>query len=314
MTYLAPFPSELQQVEFVQLYFHLQVKDTFDLPQLALLQLRRELLQAIETLESWSGKDENLKKLFKPMLAVDPIVRKQTQKPAPAFVISPDPSLHGLIEAQKRIVLPVLFFGQGVQSLDAFILLLQQLGQQGLYKSRGQFLLEAVESEDASEVRAILWSDGQQSQILPPINDLCWLLERKMLNDDRMLLDIISPLRLLKQKKPVFSADFTDLFPFILRRVSSVLTYHAGVEVVKDPQRLLSVAGKVHVSENRLQWRDWRRLKGERDHDLGGLLGQIALEGDSLAEIAWVLQLGSLFNVGKGAAYGAGQYRLRTYC
>ena len=58
MTYLAPLPSELQQVEYAQLYFHLQVKDTFDLPQLALLQLRRELLQALRTLEGWGSREE----------------------------------------------------------------------------------------------------------------------------------------------------------------------------------------------------------------------------------------------------------------
>lgn len=317
MTYLSPLPPELQQVEYAQLYFHLQVKDTFDLPQLALLQLRRELLQALRTLETWgSGADvAQLRQLFQPPLPQDPLVRRQAQKPAPAFVLTPDPQTCGLIKANQKIVLPAFFLGQGVQSINAFVALLQQLGQQGLYHARGQFRLEGIESEDASGVRAMLWSGGQQTQFSPPISELHWWLERRMLDADRIGLEVISPLRLLQQKKPLFKADFVDLFPFILRRVSALLACHSGVEVVKNPQQLHQLATQVAVTGNSLQWRDWRRLKGtEQNQDLGGLLGQIMLEGDCLAEIYWILLLGSLFNVGKGAAYGAGQYCLRTYC
>lgn len=317
MSYLSPLPSELQQVEYVQLYFHLQVKDTFDLPFLALLQLRRELLHAIRTLAVWGdGSDaEQLKQLFQPPLSSDPLIRRQAQKPAPAFILSPDPQIQGLLKAKQIIVLPVLFLGRGVQSIDAFVSLLQQLGQQGLYHGRGQFLLEGIESEDASGVRAMLWSQGQQSPLSPPVSDLHWLLERKLLAADRLVLEVVSPLRLLQQKKPLFEADFSDLFPFILRRTSAMLTCHAGVEVVKNPQHLLELSRQVIVTDNGLNWCDWRRLHGsEQGQDLGGLLGRIKLQGEGLTELGWLLQLGSLFNLGKGAPYGAGQYRLRTYC
>lgn len=317
MTYLAPVPSELQQVEYVQLYFHLQLKATFDLPALALLQLRRELLQALRTLGEWGqGEDaETLRQLFQPALSVDPLVRRQAQKPAPAFVLKPDVRVACVLNAQQRIILPVLFIGSGVLAVNAFISLLQQLGQQGLYHGGGQFCLEGVESEDASGVRAMLWSEGHGTPITPPISDLYWLLERKVIDADRLILDIISPLRLLRNKKPLFKATFTDLFPFVLRRVSSFLACHAGVEAVKNSQRMHDYARQIVMAENLLQWRDWRRLQGaETGQDLGGLLGQITLTGEGLAEINWLLQLGSLLNVGKGATYGAGQYRLRTCC
>lgn len=317
MSYLVPLPSELKQVEYVQLYFHLQVKDTFDLPPLALLQLRRELLPALRTLEGWGGGDDvaQLKELFQPPLSQDPLVRRQAQKPAPAFVLAPDPQTDGLLKTKQKIVLPVFFLGRGVQTINAFVPLLQQLGQQGIYAGRGQFCLEGVESEDASGVRAMLWCDGKQAQLSPPVGDLHWLLERQRSDADQISLDVISPLRLLQNKKPLFKAKFDDLFPFVLRRVSSMLTSHAGVEVVNDPQQLHELASQVVVTENSLQWHDWRRLVGtDRGQDLGGLLGRMTLEGKALAELYWVLQLGSLFNVGKGAAYGAGQYHLRTCC
>lgn len=316
MSYLPPLPPELQQVEYVKLYFHLQFRDFFDLPQLGLLQLRRELLQALRTLEDWGRPDdaERLKLLLQPPLPVDPLVRRWAQKPAPAFILSPDPDSYGLFRPQQKLVLPVLFIGQGLLGIDAFVSLLQQLGIQGLYHGVGQFCLEGVEAEDASGVRATLWTEGQDSaQLAPPINDLHWLLERQAECTDRMLLEVTSPLRLLQQNKPLFKADFVDLFPFILRRVSALLSCHAGVEVIKNPKQLHDQARQVEVFQNRLRWLDWRCLAGaERGQDLGGLLGHLQLGGDCLADILWVLQLGSLFNVGKGAAYGAGQYCLRA--
>jgi len=205
MPYLPPLPEELQQVEYVKLYFHLQVTDYFDLPQLGLLQLRRELFQALRTLEGWGATEQTkeLKRLLQPPLSDDPVVRRQTQKPAPAFVLSPDAELNGAIKPQQMIVLPALFVGWGVQNIDGFIALLQQLGQQGLYHGSGKFVLEGVESEDASGVRAMLWTNAMVAPVSPPVNDLHWLLERQMLDAERISLGVISPLRLLQQKRPL---------------------------------------------------------------------------------------------------------------
>lgn len=317
MSYLSPLPPELQQVEYVKIYFHLQLKEMFDLPQLGLLQLRRELHQALRTLEGWgdAGEAEQLRALLQPPLPLDPQIRRQAQKPAPAFVLTPDPEIRGPLKSHQIIVLPVLFIGRGLLGVNAFVSLLQQLGQQGLYHGRGRFCLEGAESEDASGVRAMLWSAGEAAEIVPPVSDLGWLLECHAPAADSITLNVISPLRLLHQNKPLFKIGFSDLFPFILRRVSAMLACHAGVEVCKEPKSLLAKAQEITILENRLQWQDWRRLAGtERGQDLGGLLGELRICGSGLAEILWVLQLGSLFNVGKGAAYGAGQYRLKTHC
>ena len=315
MPYLAPIPEELQQVEYVKLYFHLQMKDTFDLPQAALLQLRRELLQALKTLESWGGEDVvQLKALLRPAVSQDPQVRRVAQKPAPALVLQPDLRSAGLIEAQQRIVLPVLFVGQSVQSVNAFVALLELLSQQGFYNGSGQFQLEAVETEDPSGVRVMLWSQGRKTAIAPPVSDLYWWLERQHLDAERVALEIISPMRLLKKKKPLFKANFGELFPFVMRRVSALLASHAGVEIIKNPRRLQKIANEVQVVENRLQWHDWRTLQGQKTQDLGGLMGEIVLDMEGLGEILWLLRLGCFFNVGKGASYGFGQCRLRSYC
>jgi hypothetical protein len=43
--------------------------------------------------------------------------------------------------------------------------------------------------------------------------------------------------------------------------------------------------------------------------ELGGICGQLRLKGQLPDDLIDLLRLGSLMNIGKGAAYGAGSYR-----
>jgi len=312
--YRAPFPAELSQVEYVKLYFHLNLSDSFTLPTLGLLQLRRELLQALKTLPMPQGDNfsRQLKQLLQPAIPDDPILLRQIQKPAPALVISPDPLLQGSFVPQQRIILPVFLVGSGINATAPFVRLLQHLGERGLHHNTGQFVLEHVEAEDGSGLRQVLWfANKPLNQLTPPINNLSWWLERQPFLTDSIRLEMITPLRLLRQGRPLFKGSFLDIFPFLLRRVTALLAGYSGFELFADPVYLISLADRVKTLENRLYWEDWRPLKKEQGgQNLGGLLGHLDLAGEELAELLWILQLGTLFNFGKGAPYGAGQYRL----
>ena len=315
MGYQAPFPAELEQVEYVKLYFHLEICDHFDLPALALLRLRRELFQALKSLQDQGDTSivSQLQQLFQPSLTTDPVLLRRIQKPAPAIVLSPDISMQGLFKPKQRIVLPVFFVGTGIIAIDAFVCLMQQLGKQGLYHGSGQFILEGVEAEDGSGARSMLWFGGKQiNGLTPPVCKLSWWLEQQSYSSDVIQLEIVSPLRLLHQGKPLFKAGFANIFPFLLRRVTALLAGHARLELIQNPAHLISLARQVKSLENRLHWQDWRTLKMEQgDQNLGGLMGHLSVTGNELAELIWVLQLGSLFSFGKGATYGAGQYQLK---
>ena len=86
-----------------------------------------------------------------------------------------------------------------------------------------------------------------------------------------------------------------------------------GCEVVVDPRVLLQAADSVSTVDADLQWQDWRVLQGSSQRqELGGLVGTIMLTGAGLASVSWALLLLELFNLGKGAAYGAGQCVIRA--
>ena len=314
MSNLFPVPNTLKQAEYTLLVFQMEAREYFDLPSLGLLRLRREFHQAIRTLTE-SGEDElgrELNLLMNPPLPVDPKLRKQVQRPAPPFVLCPDLDRCGLVEPGDQIELPVLFLGTGILAIEAFAQMLQQVGRQGLLNGHGVCELTKIEVENGNEQRTVIWNDGPLVDSLTPlVNDLKWWLDRQPPEWNRLQMKLISPMRLMHCGKPLFRAGFSELFPFLLRRVTSMLAAHCNVETVSDPAALLDAAQQVEESANQLQWRDWRPLTAERGgQDLGGLYGALELTGSELAELIWVLQLGSLFQVGKGAPYGAGCYQL----
>ncbi len=314
MEYRAPFPMELETVEYAKLYFHLEFIDSFILPPLGLMQLRRELFQALKSLQEReeTAVVQPMRELLQPGLSADPFLRRQVQKPSPAFALSPNISQEGPFSPKQKLILPVLFVAAGIHLIEPFVRLLHEMGRQGLYHNRGQFVLEGIESENPSGLPAMLWMRGEAvKELTPPVSDLAWWLERQKPVPAGLQLEILSPLRLVHQGKPLFKVGFSDLFPFIMRRVTSLLAYHAGVEPVENPGRMIAFANKIQETENCLRWRDWRSLKKvHEEQSLGGLMGHMKISGTELSELLWILQLGSLLNFGKGAAYGAGQYRL----
>lgn len=314
MSDLFPVPDNLDRAEYALLIFQFEVREYFDLPPLGLLRLRREFLQGIRALRN--SVEENisiqLHQLLEPSVPDDPQLRRQVQRPAPPLVLRPDLERNGLVEPGDWLELPVLFLGRAIRDIEAFARLLQQLGKQGLMNGQGLYDLAAIEVEDGSGRRTTLWNGGDVAGVLTPVvNDLKWWLERQPLGWNQLQLDFVSPTRLLHKGKPLFKASFSEIFPFILRRVTSMLSTHCHIETVSDPSILLSAACELEERKNHLQWRDCRTLAGEEEEqNLGGLYGMLELAGGSLADILWVLQLGSLFQIGKGAPYGSGRYQL----
>jgi hypothetical protein len=127
----------------------------------------------------------------------------------------------------------------------------------------------------------------------------------------QVLLTIETPARLVSAGRPLFRPGVKTLFPFILRRVTSMAHAYCDVELVDDPGYFMEAAERVVELDNQLSWRDWRCLEGEcRRQELGGVVGSLKIGGDGLRDILWLLRLGSLLNLGKGAAFGAGHFSL----
>jgi hypothetical protein len=91
-----------------------------------------------------------------------------------------------------------------------------------------------------------------------------------------------------------------------------MLFAHSGVEVCDDPAYLLEKVRGLEMDESKLYWHDWRSLQGQGGMSVGGFMGKMSLHGQALEDLYWVFAVASLFGIGKGATYGAGQFSISS--
>lgn len=298
--------GHLERFDFCRLRITLEFTAAVDLPAEAGLRLRRDLLRAgRERLSS-----EDCQRLFDPPPPLDPSARRRFQRPASPFVCSPPVGLPRHFGAGDGLVLPVLFLGDGIQLIGPFLACLAQIGRWGFWRGAGPFEIGEV---------AIL---GPRGESLPRtlaevtagadlfVDNARWWLEERPAAD-WWSLQFTSPARLVSDGRPLFRPTLADLFPFVLRRVMASAYHHCGLELDLDPRLLQRSVAAIEVPANRLAWQDWRTLEGEdRKVDLGGVAGRLTFRAPPEPTILQVLLLGSLLNLGKGAAFGAGHFCL----
>ncbi|MDY0212083.1 MAG: CRISPR system precrRNA processing endoribonuclease RAMP protein Cas6 [Desulfuromonadaceae bacterium] len=297
----------LTQAEFAQLRFECRMGESTDIDMATLLRLRRRLRDAAR--KALQDRPNIFRKLFEPSLPADPLALKRYQKGAPGFVLSPTATRSGHYVKGEILQLEVILFGDVHVKVLPLIEAFSTLGSAGLRLDSGRFELERVTSSDAAGVFSEVWSKhGAQNCQNVPLLDLGWWLEGQARVCGQFELVFNTPARLLTGGKPMFAPNFKRLYPFVLRRVTSMLYMHCGVEL--DP--LLFEMPDLTCTANKLYWHDWRELRGDvgASNPLGGVCGSLHMCGDITGVILSLLQLGSIMNLGKNAAFGAGSYRL----
>lgn len=300
------------RLDYVRLVFHLEFQQDFTLTLPTLLQLRRELMKVSLQLQELVSVDlaSQLEQLLMARVPTDPVVRRQLAKTPPPFVLQLPETLPLSLDAGDVFELPILFWGDGRHLAPAFARLFQALGSTGLSCSEGEFLLLKVTSISGEGRVATAWAENEDQWEEPEwtllsVGDLA-----KIPLDVEQKLQFRAPARLMKNGRPLFRPSLAELFPYILRRVTGMCSVWSGVEVLRDPQLLLEHLPTVS-SGPRLHWEDWRELHGEKSiQPLGGVVGSLHVSCEWLELIGPVLQVGQLLNLGKGAAFGAGAWRL----
>jgi len=304
------WPEKLQHVDVVKARFVLDFISPCQVQPADFLRLGRVLRMAGSTfLDSHDALAiQQWKALFQPALSDDPVARRKFQKPAPAFVVTMPMMQNKAVEAGDQLDLDVLFLGTGIPLIREFLRSLIHLGHLGLDAGEGRFEVTGVynRQSDGSDTR--IWRQYELADSLAcSVQPLIWLLQDKRMTTD-VTVKFMTPTRLMVDGKPLRRPKFENIFPFMLRRASSMLYAHCGVEVLDDPAYLFAQLCEVNVIEARLRWHDWRSLSRRQGLVIGGFMGEMVLQRQTIDEIYWVIAVASLFGIGKGATYGAGRF------
>ncbi|MDO9080974.1 MAG: CRISPR system precrRNA processing endoribonuclease RAMP protein Cas6, partial [Desulfuromonadales bacterium] len=298
-----PLRSYLPDIEFVEISFHYQLDIPQILPLFPELLLRSALHQAgLEILDP-----EPFERLLTPPLPDDPTALRRYQRPAPPFAFCPQPD-HQTTTAVGQGVISCHLFGDGIELLDALVTTMAGI-QPFVFANRPrQCQLTTVSAADAAGNVVTIWQKGQAKCIEPPRITAAWRFDTLPAATE-WCLEFFTPARLLVQKKPLFRPALRHILPFILRRVTALCYFCNHIEITGATE-LLEMSAGIKEETGEWRWHDWRSHQGDGIlSELGGVCGQLRLKGDLPDDLIDLLRLGSLMNIGKGAAYGAGAYR-----
>ena len=306
MNHYPVYPPGLVQGEFAGVRFAIDMLTGCRLEPGTLLALRRPLRQAAA-----EALGESARALFDVPLSNDQWSLRRHQKPAPGFVLHVTRHELGQMMEGDRLELEFLLLGSAAQSIGDLVAIIRQLGIHGLAHGEGCFEIAEICCLSSAGGWQRLGSVALQGAgVTPELIRLDHWLDDYWPPRVPVLLEFDTPLRLVAAGRVLRRPRFEQLFPFLLRRVTSMLHAYCVLEVVDDPAPLLQAARSCRAAWQSIDWLDWRET--ERPEKVGGLLGTLRIDGPELDAILWVLLLATLFGVGKGAAYGSGHCRLQV--
>lgn len=238
----------------------------------------------------------------------DPTVGKLRKYPAAPHPYVVRPGAGGAHPAGATLPVDVVLFGHGNRHLPYLLHAFDQAGRQGLGPGDGRLELTEVMQQTPAGAWRPIYRPGATLQPLPPF------APEPPPCPARLTLHVLTPLRLTQEKR-LISQDrlrFHLLFSNLLRRVSLLSAFHSDHPLEADFAGLTQAARAVEWADARLRWHDWTRYSSRQDTliQMGGLVGEIDLDGAELEPFWPYLWLGQWTHAGKGAVMGLGQYRL----
>lgn len=305
------WPQELQEVDVVRARFVMDFLSPCTLQPADFLSLGRILRisgrQMLDSCDSLAA--SQWQALFQPALSSDPVALRKFQKPAPAYVMTMPVMVQRTFDVGDQLNCEVLFIGTGIPLIHVFLRSLIHLGHLGLVDGEGQFDVTEVFAKGVDNNESLAWRQGLPLDSLScSVLPLSWLIKNSQ-SMEALKIRFVTPTRLLVDGKPLKKPKFSQIFPFMLRRVTSMLHAHGGVELDHDMSSLLGQVRHLEILDSELVWNDWRPIRGQ-GMSVGGFQGLFTVQGQALEDLYWIIAVASLFGVGKGSTYGAGQVAL----
>ena len=230
---------------------------------------------------------------FGQKIARDPEAVRRHQKPPLPFVfrfpvLPPPPNRGCVIECSLTLI------GSSIQDAGCFI------AATGLLLKGWQAVRVQVAAECPGGGRSPV-ADGEHPAL--PILSALDPADCGPLPPDRVTIQLLTPLKLLHEGRLLKNLTFSAFARSLMRRVSSLAYYYEGAEAPLDYRWLSLCSEKVTTVASDCRLVSWGGHPA-------GLVGTASFHGD-LEPFQLLLQLGLATQLGKGASFGFGSYRLQ---
>jgi CRISPR-associated endoribonuclease Cas6 len=246
-------------------------------------------------------------------------MKKYSSAPHP-FILTPPLEV-------KKVYWPGEFFhfdltlvGKGVDYLPYFVYAFEKQGEKGMGKSRGFFEVVSVlglNHRAENQAETLLYINTEKMLVKEAVEKTIdqFAFQEKLENKDNppllssVKLQFLTPIRLKFEESLSHKLEFHILIRNLLRRLSSLLYFHEGIEVNWNFKELIEKALTVKKTEDKTYWYDWERYSNRQETrmKLGGLMGE-AEYADVPSDFALFLKAGEIVHVGKNTSFGLGKY------
>ena len=267
------------------------------------------------------------------------IMRKYKAAPHP-FLIEPPADRRRGYKTGDELLFRFILIGRAIDYLPYFVYSFDELGSIGIGKGRAKYELLSVSCDETiiydSESKTLKPFKSSTLSLIPslslrgeaeaisrvkPGTDLKGQSQDLPTGQSEMVesglsrslkLSFLSPTRILYNGHLTLDLEFHIFIRNLLRRLALLSYFHCGEDPSAwDFKGLIGQAEQVKVKEHRLQWHDWERYSGRQDTrmKMGGFVGKITFEG-IIEPFIQLIRAGEVLHVGKGTAFGLGQYRI----
>ena len=240
--------------------------------------------------------------IFSQAMGTNSSAVKRFQKPPLPFafelpILTPDTNEGSELEIGLtligRAVNNVLHFKKAVESM---------IGKMGTQQS-GFARVVKMESVDYLGNRMVITREGCKDALdRLYVLSMDGLEKTAVLADDSVTITFDTPLRIIRDGRPIRELSFPPLAMSLLRRISALAYYYCFMELDLDYKWLSRQSQEICISSSGFSWTEW-------DKGMSGIIGSGTFTG-SMVEFHPFLLLGEILHVGKGASYGLGHYRL----
>jgi hypothetical protein len=239
--------------------------------------------------------------------------------PPPRHIISDG---RRALKRGDELTFGLLLIGRATEYMPYVVYAVSEMGRRGLGMQRGRFELTEVAVIDRSSTSRVLYSghsqritvpDGATTKLSDLINSrLTQLQENSGSVEGQIHLRFLTPTRIRVEGDLQVTLTFDLLVRNLLRRVSMLTLIHGKASLELGYREIIELASSIKTISSLLRWWDWERYSNRQrtTMSLGGFVGEINYEADSIQHFLPLLVAGEMLHIGAGTTFGLGRYEI----
>jgi len=311
------FGVSLRNFWFGEFEFRIRAATELDLPPYKGSTFRGALGHALRKLSCRCGEDAEHTCAYGYLMESSALHAEKTEAQSPPHPLILEPVLDHkqIYTAGEEMFFKSVLIGNAIDYLTYMVLAVHRMGETGVGRGRGEFILKSVEAWNLVGKETMYSADEPLLSTSPP--RITWRdIEDRASSEghvESVTLRFVTPLRFKSQGKLTGTAEmgFVPFMRNLLGRIARLGRYYCGWDERFDYRELVNMAEDVRVEDSDLRWRDWERYSSRQQTrmKLGGLLGYITFAGNLTLFLPY-LMLGSHIHVGKNTVFGLGKYEV----